>query len=250
MFPASPVRRQSVMPYITAVLAVLAASFLILKVPPLVERGAFIVYLAVVALVTWFGGWRAGLVTIALTLFAIAWFILAPRDSIKIDLPEDWLRLGVYLVVALMITALHASRERARDYAWQTEQRLAFALKCANMGAWHSNLKTGQFWWSPEMEKLFGRAPGEFSGTYDGFIGYIHPDDQDFVKRAVTVSVDGGTEFEIEHRVVRPDGEVRWLLTKGKMIKDESGETVHLVGVVADVTQRRNSAKPDEPAKA
>ena len=91
------------------------------------------------------------------------------------------------------------------------------------------------------MEHLFGRPPGEFSGTYEGFIGYIHPDDQDFVKRAITRIVEGAKEFEIEHRVVRPDGQTRWILTRGRIVCDEAGTAYQVIGVAADITEHKKA---------
>lgn len=232
-------RRSGLVAYVAAIVAVLAAMGLIFLVPLFIERGAFVVFLAVVSLVTWFGGWRPGVLAIALCALSAALFILPPRGSIVIDGWDDALRLGIFVLVAGLIAALHASRERARDEAWLTEQRLSFALQCANMGAWCSDLKSGKFWWSPGMEELFGRPPGEFSGTYEGFIGYIHPEDQDFVKRAVTRTIEGGKEFEIEHRIVRPDGQTRWIITRGRISCDENGHAQQVIGVAADITARR-----------
>lgn len=234
-------RHQSVRSYLLATLAVAAATLLIFGVEALRERGAMVVLLAAVSLVTWFGGWRPGVLAIALSVLVSAWVVLPPEDSLAIQSWEDALRLGVFVFVAVLIATLHASRERAVADRWQTEQRLAFALRCAQLGAWYSDLRTGRFWWSEGMEELFGRPPGEFSDTYEGFIGYIHPDDQDFVKRAVTRMVEGGKEFEIEHRIVRPDGQTRWITTLGRIVYDEAGAPCQLIGVARDVTERKKA---------
>ena len=234
---------QSAGPYLAAVLLIAAATLLVSNSHILIERGALPINLAVVALVTWFGGWRPGILAIALTTMALAWFVFTPRYSFVIDKPEDWLRLGIYLFVAGLIATLHASREGLRDKAWEKEQRLKFTLESTNFGAWYFDLKTGRFWWSEEMEKLFGKAPGEFTGTYESFVGYIHPDDQESMKRAITHAVEGGTALEIEHRIVLPDGTIRCLLTRGKMIPDDAGKTILLLGVAMDITERGNQNK-------
>lgn len=233
--------RQSLLSYLAAILGVAAATALIWQVPLLRQRGAFLIYLGVVALVTWFGGWRPGLVAIALTSLMCLWLILPPADSLMLQSWEDALRLGVFILVAVLIAALHASRERAMTQTWQTEQRMAFALECAQMGVWHSDLTTGRVWWSEGMEKLFGRPPGEFSGTYEGFIAYIHPDDQDFVKRAITRSGEGRQDFEIEHRIVRPDGETAWIVTRGRIVLDEHGKPQQIIAVAANAPQRKTA---------
>lgn len=237
-------RRSSALPYLLAILSVAAATAVIWFVPAFMERGAMVIFLAVVSLVTWFGGWRSGLVAIGLAALVCAWIVLPPRNSIIVQNWDDVLRLAVFLLVAGLIAALHASRERAQARAWETEQRLAFALDCAQMGAWYSDLRTGKFWWSQGMERLFGHSPGEFSGTYEGFIGYIHPDDQDFVKRAIMRTNEGTREFEIEHRIVRPDGRTVWIVTRGRIVCDETGKSRQLIGVATDITERKKAAEP------
>lgn len=199
------------------------------------------VFLAAVTLATWYGGWLPGLLTTALTAFFSAWYVFEPSNSIIIQNWEDLLRLAVFLFVAILMAMLHSSRERAIKQAWDTEQRLAFALQCANMGAWYSDLRTGKVWWSDSMEKLFGRPPGEFSGTYEGFVGYIHPDDQDFVKRAIMRNIGTDKDFEIEHRIVRPDGQVHWILTRGRILFDEKKVAMHVIAVAADITQKHEA---------
>lgn len=234
-------------PYVAAVLAVAASVGVLFLLPSLIERGAMILFLAVVVLVTWFAGWRAGVLAIVLTTLAAAFWIFPPRFSIAIDKPADDLRILIYVVTATLIAALYASRERAFQAARTAEQRLAFALECAGMGAWYTDLKTGQFWWSDGMEKLFGRAPGDFSQTYEGFIAYIHPDDQDFVNRAVTRTIEGGKEFEIEHRIVTPEGQTRWIFTRGRIVCDDSGAAQQIIAVAADITARKTQPQETAP---
>lgn len=242
--PGGSRRASSPWGYVLALLGVAVATAIVLGIPLLIQRGALGIYLAAIALVTWFCGWRPGVVAIALSTFIFAWKILPPDDVLLPVTPEDWARLGTFVGVSAMITLLHASRERAQRVAWETEERLAFALKVAGMGAWYSDLKTGKFWWSEEMERLFGRPPGEFSGTYEGFIGYIHPEDQDFVKRAITRTVEGGREFEIEHRIVRPDGKTGWIVTRGRIIETSDGVARQIIGIAADVTARKAATPP------
>jgi PAS domain S-box-containing protein len=242
-------------PYLVAALSIVTVTAAVVLFPLLKERGAFVLYLATVALATWLGGWRPGIATITVTAFLCALYVLPPEDSLYLS-PPDLIRLCIYLGASLLIAWLHTSRERALVRASHAEQRLAFALKCANMGAWSSDLKTGRFWWSAGMEQLFGRPPGQFSGTYEGFIGYIHPDDQDFVRRAVTRTIEGGREFEIEHRIVRPDGQMRWIITHGRIVVNEALQAQQVIGVAVDITARRErealaaSAQPSQSAPA
>ena len=94
MDSAAKPRRQGVATYVFTVLAIAAATILIALVPPLVQRGAFVVYLAVVALVTWFGGWRPGILAIALAACAAAIYVLPPPNSFWVTDWADVLRAG------------------------------------------------------------------------------------------------------------------------------------------------------------
>ena len=59
------------------------------------------------------------------------------------------------------------------------------------------------------------------------------------MKRAITKTVEGGKEFEIEHRIVRPDGQTRWIITRGRIVHDDAGLHHQIIGVAADITDRK-----------
>jgi PAS domain-containing protein len=110
------------------------------------------------------------------------------------------------------------------------------------MATWEKNLRTGEFWWSPGLEEMFGRTPGTFHHSYEDFLGYIHPDDRSFVQNAFTRSMESGVEFEVEHRILRPDQGERWIITRGQMVfNDRTGRPERLLAVAVDVTDRRLS---------
>ncbi|HEV7301076.1 MAG TPA: PAS domain-containing protein [Tepidisphaeraceae bacterium] len=207
--------------------------------PTLQQRGAFMLFLAAVAISAFYGGAKQGLFAIALSVLAGAYFVLTPANSISILNVEDMTRLIVFVLVATLLICLQVSRERAERSLRESEQRLSVALQATKMGVWDANLRRGDFWWSPSLEEIFGRAPGQFSQTYEGFYGYVHPEDRDFVSRAVTRTVDEGTDYEIEHRIVRPDGTVRWINTRGRILYGDAGATDRIVGVAQDITERK-----------
>jgi PAS domain S-box-containing protein len=95
---------------------------------------------------------------------------------------------------------------------------------------------------------LFGYKSGEVETTYDNFLAAIHPDDRESVVNAVNNSVGNGAKYDIEHRVVWPDGEVRWLYESGDVMRDEDGKAQRMLGLVQDITTRK--AFEDEMQKA
>lgn len=239
--PMNSLRFKSFAPYLIAVASVAVVAMVLHFFPWLFVRGAFAMLLGCVFISTWFGGWRSGIVAIVLSAFLSA-FMMEPAGFSVSD-SKDWIRLGIFTLVASMIAGLHASRSAAVESARISEQRLTTALDAARMGAWDKNLKDHSFWWSAGLKEIFGRTPGSFLPTYDDFLGYIHPEDRQFVSNAFTRSAEQGTEFEIEHRIVRPDGGERWIITRGKILYDAFGNPERLLGVAVDVTERRIGEK-------
>ncbi len=232
-----------------AALACSAAGVLLVYCSPILQtRGMLPLLLGVVAVATWLGGWRAGVLTTVVAAAVAAWYLqplgLAISDS------NDVIRLLIFVAVAAIISFLHNSRERAVEQSQRARDRLTSALAAARMGAWESDLRTGEFWWSDYLEDLFGRRPGSFSPTYDEFLGYIHPEDREFVEHAVTRSAGAGAEFEVEHRIVRPDRAVRYIITRGRIIQDDEGNATRVVGVAVDITDRKSTDELKADAKA
>jgi PAS domain S-box-containing protein len=142
---------------------------------------------------------------------------------------------------ALSVVSEVAERRRAEGALQESEARLNLALDAARMGVWDSDLLTGRLIWSESMEALFGLAPGAFAGTRDAFYELVHPEDREAVRRAVGRAVEAGVDFEVEHRIVRPDGAVRWMASKGQVFRDASGRAVHMLGAVQDITERKRA---------
>jgi PAS domain S-box-containing protein len=89
------------------------------------------------------------------------------------------------------------------------------------------------------MERLFGLREGEFGGTFDEWAARLHPDDRDDVLGAVQHAVDTGEDYDVEHRVVHPDGTERWLHGRGKVLLDDDGSVMGTIGCSSDVTDRK-----------
>jgi PAS domain S-box-containing protein len=124
----------------------------------------------------------------------------------------------------------------------QSQQRLQLALTAAGMGVWEWEFATNRVIWSAELERIAGLEPGTFGGTLDAYRALVHPDDRDVVAAAGRKAVEHpehGDAFEAEFRLVRPDGRPRWLMTVGKVLRDENDTAVGMIGTAHDVTGRR-----------
>ncbi len=120
-------------------------------------------------------------------------------------------------------------------------RRFVFAMDAAGVGAWDWNIQTGEVWWSPNLPALHGIDPSAFDGTFEGFVRLIHPDDRDRVVAAINRALETGEDYLVEFRVTGADGRTRWIQGKGRVLRDETGAPVRMLGVGTDVTSRREA---------
>jgi len=114
----------------------------------------------------------------------------------------------------------------------------ARALSASGLGAWACDLAADRVTCSPDLEALWGLAPGGFGGTLEAMLRVVHPDDRDAFRRAAHVTLETGRDHHSLYRIVRPDGAVRWMEAKGQVVRDGAGEITGLTGVAQDVTDR------------
>lgn len=142
-----------------------------------------------------------------------------------------------YISIRTDITELKEKEESLRT----SEERLRRGQAYANIGTWDWNIETGELFWSERIAPLFGHAQGTLETTYENFVNAIHPDDRQAVADAVNACVERDAPYQIEHRVVWPDGTVRWLLERGAVTRDASGKALHMLGVVQDIHSRKQA---------
>ncbi|NIT62883.1 MAG: PAS domain S-box protein [Gammaproteobacteria bacterium] len=130
---------------------------------------------------------------------------------------------------------------RGRETANDGNSRYALAQRAAHIGSWEWDIRTGSVQWSDDIEPMFGFRPGEFSGTYDEFLECVHPEDRRSVVAAIDASVRQGRHYNIEFRIRWRDQTVRWISAAGDIERDENGHPVRMLGVVHDVTERKET---------
>ena len=133
-----------------------------------------------------------------------------------------------------------AARKQAEESLRESEERLRLALTAADIGTWHWDLVADRLEWSDRCKALFGLA-AEHPLTYEVFQMRVHADDRQQVSEAVMGALNVKGEYDVEFRVVWPDGTVRCLASKGKTFCDAEGRAVRMEGVAFDVTERREA---------
>jgi PAS domain S-box-containing protein len=107
------------------------------------------------------------------------------------------------------------------------------------MGTWEWDLTTRKVTWSATLEAIHGIAPGSFGGSFEDYQSDIHPEDRERVLSTISDSIDKGEPHRLVYRIVRPDGEIRWLEASGKLVLDANNQPASLVGVCGDITERK-----------
>jgi len=115
---------------------------------------------------------------------------------------------------------------------------LAEAQRVARIGSWEWDIGRDRVTWSRELYDLYGLDPTT-PIDYESYLGSIHPADADGVRATVQAARESGTPFETEHRVLLPDGQVRWLHGRGRVITGEAGRPLRMVGTSQDITERK-----------
>jgi PAS domain S-box-containing protein len=129
---------------------------------------------------------------------------------------------------------------RAVEALKRSEERYALAQRAANIGSWDWDIGRGELVWSEQIEPMFGFGRGEFGATYEAFLECVHPEDRQDVVDSVSACIEEGKDYTIEHRIVWPDGTVRWVSETGDVIRDENGKAIRMVGIVQDITECKN----------
>jgi PAS domain S-box-containing protein len=129
---------------------------------------------------------------------------------------------------------------RTAELLAQHQTFLEQAQEVAHVGSWVAELDgSDRLDWSAEAHRIFGVPPGQFTGSSESFFSFVHPDDRAAVRAASEAAVVGGPPYDIEHRVIRPDGGVRWVHEKATLVGGVQGRPPRMVGTVQDITDRR-----------
>jgi PAS domain S-box-containing protein len=147
--------------------------------------------------------------------------------SVYDRIPRDWTEHE--RLTLRMLARQAAMGQRNRD--------LAETARIAAVGKWRSEVQTGELRWSPMVFEIFGMRPGT-TIAYSDFLAAVHPDDRAHAAALHQRALQGDA-LHWEHRVIRPDGSVRWVLERGELIRDAAGQPWYLAGTVQDVTERR-----------
>ena len=162
---------------------------------------------------------------------------------------DDRLRtLRVVFAVAMIVCLASAAyikeylskRELASHFDLAND-RLQLAMQAGTAVVWEWNVKSGRGVWFGDLQSTFGIPSSVYAGSVDWFIHCVHPDDRQQVSKALADARENHKVFAPEFRIVRPDGSVRWLESRGKFHYAKSGIPERMIGVSLDHTVRKTA---------
>jgi PAS domain S-box-containing protein len=130
-------------------------------------------------------------------------------------------------------------KKHTEDELREQETMLKSAQRVARLGSWEIDLATRRLIWSDEMFRIFGRDPRSFKPPVDTPVLFIHPDDRVPVTEAIQKAIADKKPFEIQLRILLPDGSQRVIRGQGEVLCDETGRPVKIFGTVLDITEQK-----------
>ncbi|HEY3240290.1 MAG TPA: EAL domain-containing protein [Acidimicrobiia bacterium] len=204
-------------------------------------------FFVVVALVSLYHDWISYLV--ALGFVVVHHAVLGTLEPTSVyNHPQAWAHPVKWAVIhGLFVLGASAAaivnwqlNESALAAVERAKQRLGEAQRLAHLGSWEWDIAADCVTWSDELYRVFGLDRDELLATYD-IRERVHPDDRDRIEGVIGEAIQKRESFSFDHRIVRPDGDVRWLQCLGNVISDDAGEPVKLIGSAQDVTERKRA---------
>ncbi|MBM4125487.1 MAG: response regulator, partial [Nitrospira sp.] len=130
-------------------------------------------------------------------------------------------------------------RRKIEEALRSSEARLQEAQRLAHIGSWELDLRRNSLVWSEEIYRIFEIDQAAFGASYEAFLKLVHPDDRAMVDKAYTDSVANRTPYEVSHRLLMPDGRVKFVVERGETSYARDGSPERSLGTVQDMTESR-----------
>ena len=166
---------------------------------------------------------------------------LASKDYMSDWNKEVYEMLAINLSLFLLTLLSGYSLLKSFSEVEKSAERLNEAQRIAHVGSWTLDVGTGKLLLSDEIFRMFEVDPGKFDGTYEAFINFIHHEDREAVRTTFTESLAQQTAFEINHRLLMPDGRIKWVQQRVTSDFDSEGKPIRSQGTFLDITERKRA---------
>lgn len=132
-------------------------------------------------------------------------------------------------------------RKRVEEQLTDSLRVMQLAAEAGGMGSWHLDVARNRLDYSEQMLHILGIPPGQWAGTPEALEAIVHPDDIEHRRRARAAALANGGRMELEFRIRRPDGEIRWMHSRGSVLRSPDGSAAESAGIMIDITERRRA---------
>ncbi|MBF0369779.1 MAG: diguanylate cyclase [Magnetococcales bacterium] len=173
------------------------------------------------------------------TAMAAAVFVpLTGTHSPPVGWDAGFFTLAIGLVILGIVIGYHWELNLSEIRVKKNADSLAHAQQIAHMGNWDWDIASNEIIWSKQIFRIFGMEPEVDALSLSGFLEIVHPDDRERVQEAVQKSLnDVDTKYDIQHRIIRPDGSQRVVHEIGQVNRDANGKPLQMSGTVSDITE-------------
>ena len=200
------------------------------------------VYIIVIALVSLLGSYSISVVLSIVAAAFLNYFFAPPLFEIRVDTLDDIVRVAAFLITSLVVTALTTRRKRAEQKLGESNARFEEAQRIAHVGWWERRLKASHVALSDEACRILGVQPLDLPKWHERWLQLIHHEDRARVAEAAAAALRaGGPRYDVEYRVVRPDGTERIVHSRGDVTWDDARRAVRQFGVLQDITELRQA---------
>jgi len=134
------------------------------------------------------------------------------------------------------INDMAAKLQQENDILLQRTDKLTEAQRIAHLGNWEWDIVNNTLIWSDEIYHIFGLSPQQVNVTYDAFLQAVHPEDRQSVMDCAREALEQGHPYSMDHRILLPDGSLRYVHEQGEVSRNDDGQPVKMVGTVLDIT--------------
>jgi PAS domain S-box-containing protein len=207
-------------------------------------RTAF-AYVILIALVSLLGSFSASVVLSILATACLNFFFAPPLFELRIDAVDDVERVAAFLVLSLIVTAVITKLKRAQEELGDSKAKLEQAEQLAHVGWWERDLMTDRVRVSDEVVRILGQRP------VGRWLNLIHPEDRSRAAEAAAAAIrPSGPRYDIEYRVMRSDGTVRVVHSRGDVTWDDSGRPLRQFGFLQDITELKHAEQQVRASEA
>jgi PAS domain S-box-containing protein len=185
---------------------------------------------------------RGAMAAVALITFLAIWGSAHGRGPFSENSAEEnALSIQLFLICMsvplLFLAALIEERDQVVVKLREREERISLAAESANLALWSVDFEGGESWMNEKGRVLYQLGPAE-PLSRETFLSRVHPEDRARVGEAIELARKSTGPFETEYRLLLPDGETRWHISRGRHLRNEQGQVIEVIGVSIDVTEQ------------